>query len=123
MSLEIVKQQLAEGIVPVIDRVVWHYNFDGVWVKGVIEDENRFPHIEQITDTHVIGFWPPQWSSLAEAAADPDGDWALKYCQANPEVMKPGPFKVKHNGVKFTFGGGSSSGTTNYYFKNVRIPK
>lgn len=59
-----------------------------------------FVVITAISDTHVSG---------------------LRYsCYSADSSLRPElAFRVKHDGRKFTFGGGTSSGTWSYWFKNL----
>ncbi len=79
----------------------------------------RLAFLTEVTDTHVIGYWKPEYSSMEQIPQD--NVWALRYYSLNPKGLLPKPFRVKHNGKKFSFGGGSSSGTVNYYFKDAKL--
>ncbi len=106
MSLELVKQLISAHGVAVINRMEMQYVTGrfGDKLKLVVADDTVKPHITEITETHVIGYRP----------VDPETP-----VTASEKYKHPTPFRIKHNGKKFTFGGGSTSCTWNYYFKNV----
>ncbi len=116
-TLKDVKRELRLNKVAIIDRVRQVYT---PWQeqigtclqtkKDVSEFESDNPRITSVDDTHVAGYWIREtfsWDSETSTTSAHATDVYDTFC-------------VKHDGKKFQFGGGSSSGTWTLYFKNLR---
>jgi len=123
MSLHEVKRQIENNGFAIVNRVCKNNN--GVMAVYMPDMKDQHPCVKEVTNTHVIGEWLPFYSSMAEVNAATE-DWPgqresdVSYYGLNPRRLLPTKFRVKHDSEKFSFGGGSSSGTRNYFFKNVR---
>ena len=104
MTLELVKQKIAINGSAFIQKMVLCYPS-----KVPVNKYGMGVVVTEVTESTVSGRYPGIWKSPEAAKA-----WG-----APARLGESIPFRVKHNGKKFSFGTGANA--VHFYFKDVRL--